>query len=324
MVRTVYTAYEALKDARKMLDFDDLLLKANEMMQTDEAFAKRMQARFSHISVDEFQDVNLIQWDLLRKLAENHHNLLVVGDDMQSVYSFRGARPELILQFARYYPEAKTILLERNYRSREPVIAASNRVIALNARQLKKRVTAHRKGGEPVRTLFALDEYDQAERVVQTIQSLKLAFPELTWASFAVLYRTNQESVPFEEVFTEQHVPYELTDGTHFFDNHKVKTILAYMRLLEALNHHELPEMDDLLMTLKHPKGTVNREALERVQVHGMEVIGAHADYAAYVAILAQLAPIHHPTTFIHQFPPQSLHQGNHKCPFVLPVQSVR
>ncbi|WAH35969.1 ATP-dependent helicase [Alicyclobacillus dauci] len=97
IVRQVYRAYEDLKKARKMLDFDDLLLKANEFLRTDANFAQKMQSRFTHISVDEFQDVNLVQWDLIRKLAEPHHNLLVVGDDFQSIYGFRGARPELII-----------------------------------------------------------------------------------------------------------------------------------------------------------------------------------------------------------------------------------
>lgn len=299
MIRAVYQSYEALKYARKMLDFDDLLVKANEFLK-DEAFAKQIQSRFTHISVDEFQDVNLIQWDLIRKLAEPHHNLLVVGDDMQSIYGFRGARPELILQFARYYPAAKTILLERNYRSREPVIIASNRVIAINQRQLHKRVVAHRKGGEPVRTLHVKDEYDQVKRIVQTMNSLKTAFSELKWSDFAVLYRTNQESIPFEEIFADQHIPYELTDGTHFFENYKVKPIIAYMNVMDALNRDELPEMDDLVTTLKNPKGALRREAIERVQANGMEVVGNHPDYKPYTDALAKLMDKQHPAQFIN------------------------
>lgn len=299
VIREVYAAYEALKNARKMLDFDDLLLKANEFMQTDPEFARRMQSRFTHIAVDEFQDVNLVQWDLLRKLAQPHENLFVVGDDMQSIYGFRGARPELILQFARYYPDAKTILLERNYRSQEPVILASNRVMALNSRQMKKRIVAHRKGGEPVRTLRATDEFDEAQQIVNTVRSLRTAFPELKWADFAVLYRTNQESIPFEAVFTEQKIPYELSDGTHFYENFKVKPILAYMRLLETLNRGEFPEMDDLMTALKNPKGTLSHTAIERVQVDGADVLLSNVDYQEYMETLLQMMDEDNPAAFV-------------------------
>lgn len=299
IIRAVYQSYEALKDARKMLDFDDLLLRANEFMKNDVTFAKQMQSRFTHISVDEFQDVNLVQWDLIRSLVEQHHNLLVVGDDAQSIYGFRGARPELILQFARYYPAAKTILLERNYRSLEPVIVASNRVIKLNKRQFHKKVVANRKGGEPVRTIQAKDEYDQVDQILKIIHSLKMAFSEVKWSDFAVLYRTNQESIPFEELFMEHDVPYELTDGTHFFENFKVKPIISYLRVMNALNRDELPDMDDLMTTLKNPKGQMKREAIERVQIHGMEVMDTHVDYRSYMDNLAELMDEDQPVKFI-------------------------
>ncbi|WAH35968.1 ATP-dependent helicase [Alicyclobacillus dauci] len=203
--------------------------------------------------------------------------------------------------FARYYPDAKTILLERNYRSREPVILASNRVIALNKRQMSKRVIANRKGGEPVRMLHAQDEFDQAERVVNTITSLRTAFPELKWSDFAVLYRTNQESVPFEEVLYEKHVPYELTDGTHFFEGHKAKPILAYMRLLDRLNRDEIPDMDNLIVALKSPKGNLSRAAIERVQVEGMGVLNSHPDYADYIDSLGQFLDLDSPMIFLNK-----------------------
>ena len=299
IVRQVYAAYEALKKARKMLDFDDLLIKANEFLYTDLDFAKQMQSRFTHIMVDEFQDVNLVQWDLLQKLAEGHRNLFVVGDDMQSIYGWRGSRPELILLFARFYPDAKTILLERNYRSREPIILASNRIMKLNKRQMQKRIIAHRLGGEPLRMLEAKDEFDEAFQVLQTIRSLKTAFPELKWSDFAVLYRTNQESIPFESVFLENKVPYELSDGTHFYESYRIKPILAYMRLLETLNRNEFPDMDELMAVLKNPKGVLSHTALERVQVQGPDVLFTHSDYKAYMDGLAQLMDEDTPLRFL-------------------------
>lgn len=299
MIRQVYLAYEALKNARKMLDFDDLLIRANQFLQTDPDFAAQMQSRFTHIMVDEFQDVNLVQWDLLQKLAEQHRNLFVVGDDMQSIYGFRGSKPELILQFARYYPDAKTILLERNYRSREPIIVASNRIMKLNHRQMQKRIVAQRTGGEPLRTLNATDEFDEALQVVHTIQSLRTAFPELKWSDFAVLYRTNQESIPFESMFLENKIPYELSDGTHFFESFRVKPILAYMRLLDMLNHDEFPEMDDLMAALKNPQGVLSRSALERIQVEGPDVLFHHPDYEDYLNALLQVMDEDRPTEFV-------------------------
>ena len=299
IVSKVYAAYEALKDARKMLDFDDLLLRANQLLRSDPDFDKQMKSRFTHIMVDEFQDVNLVQWDLLQKLAEDHRNLFVVGDDMQSIYGFRGSRPELILQFARFYPDAKTILLERNYRSREPIILASNRIMKLNRRQMQKRIIAHRLGGEPLRMLEAKDEYDEALQVTRTMASLKTAFPELKWSDFALLYRTNQESIPFEAVFSEHQIPYELSDATHFYESFRVKPILAYMRLLETLNRNEFPEMDELMAALKNPKNILSRPAVERVQVQGPDVLFHHPDYQEYMDALTQLMDEDAPLRFL-------------------------
>ena len=298
VVRRVYQAYEALKRNRKILDMEDILLKANEFMK-DPQFAHEMQSRFTHVSVDEFQDVNLVQWELLQKLVEPHRNLFVVGDDFQSIYGFRGSNPELILKFSSYYPEAATILLETNYRSREPVIKASNRVIAINKRQMKKRLVAHRTGGEPVRVIYAKEEFDQAERILETMQSLKTAFPELTWSHFAVLYRTNHESMPFEEVFSEKEVPYEINDGTHFYDNYRIKPILSYMRLMEALNQDELPETENMIDALKAPRGFLKEEAISRVKVKGPSVMLQHPDYGAYMDVVYQLLDIDQPRRFV-------------------------
>ena len=298
IIRRVYQTYEAFKKARQMLDFEDFLLKANEFMK-DPQFAHEMQSRFTHVSVDEFQDVNLVQWELLQRLVEPHRNLFVVGDDFQSIYGFRGSNPELILKFSSYYPEAATILLETNYRSREPVIKASNRVIAINKKQMKKRLVAHRTGGEPVRVIHAKEEFDQAERILETIQSLKTAFPELTWSDFAVLYRTNQEAMPFEEVFSEKEVPYEINDGTHFYDNYRIKPILSYMRLMEALNHDELPETENMIDALKAPRGFLKEEAISRVKVTGPSVMLQHPDYEAYMAVVYKLLDIDQPRKFV-------------------------
>lgn len=298
MVRQVYASYEALKNARKMLDFDDLLLRANQLLFTNAEFAQQMQSRFTHIMVDEFQDVNLVQWDLLRKMAEQHRNLFVVGDPMQSIYGFRGSKPELILQFARYYPDAKTILLEQNYRSKEPIIRASNRIMEMNP-EGKNPVIAQRKGGEPLRTLQATDEFDEAAQVTKTITSLRTAFPELKWSDFAVLYRTNQESIPFEATFLDSKIPYELSDGTHFFESFRVKPILAYMRLMDMLNHDDFPEMDDLMAAIKNPKGALSRSAIERIQVEGPEVLFNHPDYKDYLDSVLQVMDEDNPAAFV-------------------------
>lgn len=298
MVRQVYEAYEALKKARKMYDFDDLLLRANQFLHNDADFAEQMQSRFTHIMVDEFQDVNLVQWDLLRKMAERHRNLFVVGDPMQSIYGFRGSKPELILQFARYYPDAKNILLEQNYRSKEPIIRASNRIKEMNP-EGKNPVIAQRKGGEPLRTLESTDEFDEAAHVVKTITSLRTAFAELKWSDFAVLYRTNQESIPFEATFLDSKIPYELSDGTHFFESFRVKPILAYMRLMDMLNHDDFPEMDELMAAIRNPKGALSRSAIERVQVEGPEVLFNHPDYQEYLNALLQVMDEDSPAAFV-------------------------
>ncbi|WP_206922929.1 ATP-dependent helicase [Alicyclobacillus suci] len=301
MIGMIYASYEKFKQSRKMLDFDDLLIKANEFMVKDEQFARRFQSRFTHIMVDEFQDVNLLQWDLIQKLSLPERNLFVVGDDFQSIYGFRGARPELILEFVRYYPDAKTIILERNYRSKEPVIHASNKVIALNTRQVKKRIIATRRGGDPVRTLNAYDEFDQASRVVETIASLRVAFPELKWSDFAVLFRTNQEAMSFEEIMVERDVPYNISDSTHFYENTRIKPIISYMKVVDALTRDELPEMDDLILTMKYPKGYIRKSSVERVQIEGMAVLEdtTNQDFDQYMTNLTKLLGATDPTSFI-------------------------
>ena len=309
VVREIYAAYEKFKEYRKLLDFDDLLIKADELMHADPVFCKEVQSHWQYVSVDEFQDTSLVQWELIMKLVEPHHNVLVVGDDFQSVYSFRGAKPELILQFAKFYPEAKTIILEKNYRSREPVIRASNKVIALNKNQLKKVIVAHRKGGEPIRVIPSEDEEDEAKKIIETIRSLMVAFPECKYRDFAILYRTNQQSRALEEAFLDAELPYQIVGDKHFYELPRVVTILKYMRTVNAFLNGVSPEVEWVTDIINRPKRGITKEAVQRMQQSdtGLRAMTEQPkDYEPFLNTMETLLDCLSPSEFMEKL--QELH----------------
>ncbi|MBE3549938.1 MAG: UvrD-helicase domain-containing protein [Brockia lithotrophica] len=224
----IYLRYEEKKAKAGSLDFDDLLLRAVELLE-HEAGA-RLAARFRYIHVDEYQDTNPLQYRLLRALTREHDNLFVVGDADQSIYTWRGADPRIFHSFAADYPGAKVITLERNYRSTQRILDAANALIRHNPGRPPKDLWTENDGGEPVRVLFAGNQAEEAEAVVKRIDALTREGYAL--GDIAVLYRTNGQSRTVEEALLSAGIPYRIVGGLRFYERKEIKDILAYLRLI--------------------------------------------------------------------------------------------
>jgi DNA helicase-2/ATP-dependent DNA helicase PcrA len=227
----VWERYEDILRAEHALDFDDLLAKTLYLLREHKLVRESLQQRFQYLHVDEYQDTNRVQFTIMELLAGNTHNICVVGDIDQNIYSWRGADIKNVLQFERHFPRAKTILLEENYRSTQTIIAASNDIIKKNQNRVEKTVFTNNQPGEKLVLYAGMTGTDEAEYVALTAKGLIADGADP--ASIAVLYRTNFQSRSLEEAFLNYGVPYQLL-GTKFFERKEVKDVLSYLRL--ALN----------------------------------------------------------------------------------------
>lgn len=227
----VYAHYESLCQRFGLVDFSELLLRAYELLKNNEILRERYQTRFQHVLVDEFQDTNSIQYLWLKLLVQKSHNLFAVGDDDQSIYGWRGAKVENILQFEQDFPNTKTIRLEQNYRSTTNILDAANAVIKNNGSRLGKNLWTAGEEGEPVKLYTAYNEQDEARFIIDQISN---------WVSqgglrsqAAILYRSNAQSRVFEEVLLNKGMPYRVYGGLRFFERAEIKDALAYLRLCD-------------------------------------------------------------------------------------------
>ena len=221
-------AYEKSLRASKALDFDDLLVLSTRLVATHDGVRELLRRSIRHLLVDEYQDTNRVQAKLVRLIAGETGNLFVVGDEDQSIYRWRGADVSNILEFAREFPTAKTVRLERNYRSTAPILKAAGAVVAENRRRLGKTLKATKSGGGNVRLAVFDEERDEAREVVSRIAAARRARP---LAEVAVLFRTNAQSRPFEDELLRSNMPYILVGGTKFYERAEIKDALAYLRL---------------------------------------------------------------------------------------------
>ena len=212
------------------LDFDDLLLKALELLSRHPEVLERYQDRFRQISVDEYQDTNHVQYAITNLLAARYRNLMVVGDDDQSIYSWRGADIQNILDFEKDYPDAHVVRLEQNYRSTGHILAAANAVVANNSRRKPKRLFTDAGDGEKIRVFQASDERDEGRWIGSEIE--KLHDGGTSYDDMAVFYRTNAQSRILEDMFLRAGVPYKIVGGTRFFDRAEVRDVMAYLKLV--------------------------------------------------------------------------------------------
>ncbi|MCF8567678.1 ATP-dependent helicase [Alicyclobacillus tolerans] len=283
----VYKAYEKLKMEKRKLDFEDLLLHAVRLFQTRPDFAADWRAKFDHVLVDEFQDVNQVQWMFLCELVKKTRNICVVGDDWQSIYGFRGARPELMSAFLQQFPDAKKVVLSTNYRSHDLIVDLGNRVISLNrGHQIEKQVLASREVSESavVQVVTVQSDIDEARFIAKEIKELRAHFPDIPYSEYSVLYRTNIQSRVYEEALAEQAIPYHIVGDTHFYENCDVKVILDYLRTAQDKSD---PRLWGPL--INRPKRLVPQTVVREVQRGGWQVLCNHEKCQAFVKTIAQL-----------------------------------
>ena len=230
-ISDIYSLYAKKCKIAGAMDFDDILVNTNILLRDFPEALEQISSRFRYILVDEYQDTNLAQYVILKKLAAAHRNICVVGDDSQSIYGFRGARVENILHFNKDYPEAKIFRLEQNYRSTRTIVDAANSIIAKNEHRLEKTCFSLQAEGEKIEVLNGFTEQEEsylvASRIVDRIYKAKAQYSD-----FAVLYRTNAQSRSIEEALRKRNLPYRIYAGFSFYDRAEVKDMLAYFRLV--------------------------------------------------------------------------------------------
>ena len=301
-VTKVYDLYQKRLRVSNALDFDDLLLLTCELFLTKSRILKKYQERFRYILVDEYQDTNHAQYVMLNRLAAGHQNLFVVGDDAQSIYGFRGANMQNILDFQNDYPKAKIIKLEQNYRSSQPILDVASAVIKLNPARYEKKLWTENRIGEKVGLYEAWDEVDESRFVVSRILNIesgmsnieepfyeseedtpilnkffkragprkpsfqipysKFEIPQ-NLSDFVILYRTHAQSRPFEEVLLSAGVPYQIVGGIKFYERKEIKDIISYLRLVQ--NPRDLVSLSRVINVPARGVGQVNFREINKV-----------------------------------------------------------
>lgn len=234
----IYKLYQQRCKQSDTMDFDDLLLQTNILFRDHPDILAKYQQKFQYILVDEYQDTNYSQYLIVKKLSETHQNICVVGDDAQSIYSFRGARIENILNFKNDYPNYKLYKLEQNYRSTTTIVDAANCVISKNKEQIPKRTFSENEEGEKIKVLRALSDKEEGFQVTNEI--FRLAnYEQQEYSDFAILYRTNAQSRILEEALRKRNIPYKIYGGQSFYQRKEIKDLLAYFRLTVNQNDEE-------------------------------------------------------------------------------------
>lgn len=234
----LYELYQQKLKLAGVMDFDDILLNMNILLRDCPEALRDIADRFSYIMVDEYQDTNYAQYLILKKLARQHHNICVVGDDSQSIYAFRGAKIENILNFKKDYPECKVFRLERNYRSTATIVDAANSVIAHNDGRIPKQCYAVGESGDKIRLIHSGSEGEEAMLIVSDIVS-GVRRESAQYRDFAILYRTNSQSRALEEQLRRRNIPYMIYSGNSFFDRMEVKDMMSYFKLAVNPNDDE-------------------------------------------------------------------------------------
>ncbi|MEX2344478.1 MAG: UvrD-helicase domain-containing protein [Balneolaceae bacterium] len=227
----VYDIYRTRLKQANAMDFDDLLIKPVELFETHPDVLEKYQDRFKYILIDEYQDTNHAQYKVTKLLASKYQNICVVGDDAQSIYSFRGADISNILNFKNDYEDAVEVPLEQNYRSTKYILQCADSIIKKNAKQIEKTLWTDNNEGETVTLLENFDERDEANRIANYINDLKIRHG-YQYNDFAILYRTNYQSRIFEESFRRKNIAYQLVGGLSFYQRKEIKDVLAYLTLL--------------------------------------------------------------------------------------------
>ncbi len=258
----VFTEYQKKLFNSNAMDFDDLLLKPIELFQRNTRTLEKYQYRFRYLLVDEYQDTNRAQYVLINMLAQKFRNLCVVGDDAQSIYSFRGADIRNILDFERDYPDSKVFRLEQNYRSTKKILAAADSVIKNNRNQIHKTLWTDNAAGDSIVVIEAEDDKDEGIRIASHVQE-ECAKQKLDLKDFCILYRTNAQSRSLEDALRRSGISYVIVGGVEFYKRKEIKDVLAYLRVIVNLKDEE-----SLLRIINYPTRGIGETTLERVQAY--------------------------------------------------------
>ncbi|SCZ06741.1 DNA helicase PcrA [Alkaliphilus peptidifermentans] len=255
----IYRMYQDKLRGNNALDFDDLIMKTVELFMTNPTVLRFYQEKFHYIMVDEFQDTNYSQYKLVSLLAQNHKNLCVVGDDDQSIYSWRGADISNILGFEKEFPDTTLIKLEQNYRSTQSILDAANYVVANNTHRKQKKLHTDNPKGTIIQYQRASNEYEEAQHIAINIKK-EIREENKNYSDFAILYRTNAQSRVIEELFMKENIPYKLYGGVRFYDRKEIKDILCYLRMVDN-------PVDDVSLQriINVPKRGIGLKSIERV-----------------------------------------------------------
>lgn len=288
----VFSRYAEHCKKSGVMDFDDILLNMNILLRDHPGALADISGRFSHILVDEYQDTNFAQYLILKRLAEPHRNICVVGDDSQSIYAFRGAKVENILSFRKDYPECKVFRLERNYRSTQVIVEAANSLIAKNENRIPKECYAVGEEGEKIRLISAYTEQEEAVLITSGIMD-RMREERAQYQDFAVLYRTNSQSRAIEEALRKRNIPYMIYSGNSFFDRAEIRDMMAYFKLV--VNPHDDESFKRAVNKPARGIGDTSLEALgAAARAHGVSLFKAVyapdlADFGLRTAAAAKL-----------------------------------
>ena len=259
LLADVYKTYATRCFKANAMDFDDLLLNTNILFRDFPDVLSSYQKKFNYILVDEYQDTNYSQYLIVKKLAALHENICVVGDDAQSIYSFRGARIENILEFKNDYADYQLFKLEQNYRSTQTIVNAANSIIANNAGQIEKKVYSMNEDGEKIQVFQAVTDSEEGFNVASDIFEKRFS-NHLIWSDFAILYRTNAQSRIFEETLRRKNIPYKIYGGLSFYERKEIKDILAYFRMVINPQDEEA-----LKRSINYPKRGLGDTTIQKI-----------------------------------------------------------
>jgi DNA helicase II / ATP-dependent DNA helicase PcrA len=260
MLAEIFKLYASRCRRAGAMDFDDLLLNTNILFRDCQDVLHKYQKRFEYILVDEYQDTNYSQYLIINKLGEDHKNICVVGDDAQSIYSFRGAMIENILNFRKDYPDSQLFKLEQNYRSTQLIVDAANTIIEKNKEQIRKKVFSENEEGTPIQVVKALTDVEEGFMVSSSIFDTMMT-EQARYNDFGILYRTNAQSRIFEEALRKRNIPYKVYGSISFYQRKEIKDMLAYLRLLVN------PKDDEALKRIiNYPARGIGKTTMDKLE----------------------------------------------------------
>ena len=265
LVARVYRAYQEKLRACNALDFDDIIMQTIFLLRREADIREYYQKKFKYVCVDEYQDTNHAQFELTRILGDEYENVMVVGDDDQSIYKFRGADITNILEFDKTYPSAKIIRLEQNYRSTKPILDAANEVIAHNTGRKGKTLYTTRSGGNKLKLRLCEDQGAESDFILDTITD-KVAKGERSYRDFAILYRTNAQSQVIERAFAKSGMPYRVLCGQRFSDRKEIRDVTAYLQLINNIKDNER-----LKRIINEPKRKIGQTTVDAIEAIARE-----------------------------------------------------